>query len=90
MHQGLPLPGYMPQNEATLAIVRQNKAAEELVLRIVDTLQDRNDVDKRWLAVARTHIEQGFMAMNRSLLKPARLTDKELEATGVKTTTSAP
>lgn len=29
--------------------------------------------DPRWVAVARTHFQQGFMALNRAILQPARI-----------------
>jgi hypothetical protein len=30
-------------------------------------------IDQRWLAIAQTHIEQGFMALNRSIFQPGRV-----------------
>ncbi len=30
-------------------------------------------LDKRWLALAKTQIEQGFMAMNRAVFQPGRV-----------------
>ncbi len=35
--------------------------------------QPEGTVDKRWLAIGRTAIEQGFMAVNRSIFKPGRV-----------------
>lgn len=29
--------------------------------------------DQRWLAIARSHFEQGFMALNRSVFQPTRI-----------------
>lgn len=71
-HKPLPVSGYTPQNEANVALVNQNKRIEEQVLRQLDLLADNPETDKRWLAIARTHIEQGFMAANRSVFKPGR------------------
>jgi hypothetical protein len=31
------------------------------------------EVDKRWLAIARTGFEQAFMALNRSVFQPGRI-----------------
>lgn len=31
------------------------------------------DADKRWLAVARTHFQEGFMALNRAVFQPQRI-----------------
>lgn len=52
--------------------INVNKELEEKVLQRLDALAE-TDVDKRWLAVGRTHIEQAFMAINRAVLKPERI-----------------
>jgi hypothetical protein len=31
------------------------------------------DVDHRWVAIARSHFEQGYMALNRSIFQPQRI-----------------
>lgn len=72
-HQGLPVAGYRAQPSSNVDMVNVNKAAEERLLRLLDRLALSDDVDKRWLAIGRTHIEQGFMAINRSIFKPARI-----------------
>lgn len=70
---GLPVGGYKPQSDEAVELVNANKSAEEMVLRIFDDLATREDVDKRWLAIGRTQIEQGFMAANRAVFKPGRV-----------------
>jgi hypothetical protein len=72
-HEGLPVPGYKPQSGLAVATVGYNKQIEEEVLRVLDELAERDDIDKRWLAVGRTQIEQGFMAVNRAVFKPGRV-----------------
>lgn len=72
-HQALPVAGYKSQNQETVDLVNRNKQIEEKVLRYFDQLAQAPDVDKRWLAIGRTAIEQGFMAMNRSIFKPDRI-----------------
>ncbi len=71
-HKGLPVAGYQPQSDANVAMVNVNKTLEEHLLRLMDQLHGK-DVDWRWLQIARTHIEQGFMAWNRAIFKPARI-----------------
>lgn len=71
-HKGLPVAGCRPQSSENVAFVNANKIAEEHFLRLLDLLQTK-DVDQRWLAVGRTHIEQGFMAVNRAIFRPARV-----------------
>lgn len=52
-----------------------SKVLEISPLRYVDA--DENSVapsfDQRWLAVARTHFQEGFMALNRSVFQPQRI-----------------
>lgn len=74
-HEGLPVAGYKPQNTFAVNAVNANKAAEESILRTMDELKgDPNlRVDQRWLAIARTSIEEGFMALNRAIFKPGRV-----------------
>lgn len=69
-HQGLPVEGYRPQDGDRVALVNANKRIEEAVLRLLDRLAEDELVDRRWLAIGRTQIEQGFMAINRSVFKP--------------------
>lgn len=74
-HLGLPVHGYRAQNSAAVDAVNENKRLEELVLRRFDQLASAYHlgVDQRWYAIARTHIEEGFMALNRAVFKPERV-----------------
>lgn len=71
-HDGLPVQGYRPQSTAAVDLVNENKTIEEQVLRILDALATNPNTDKRWLAIGRTAIENGFMAVNRAVFKPSR------------------
>lgn len=73
MHQGLPVAGYRPQSGDRVALVNANKQIEERVLRLLDDLAAEPDIDRRWFAIGRTHIEQGFMAVNRAVFQPSRV-----------------
>ncbi len=72
-HQGLPVSGYRPQSDNAVALVNNNKHAEECVLRVIDDLAAAGDVDPCWLEIAREHIELGFMALNRAIFRPSRI-----------------
>jgi hypothetical protein len=52
--------------------VNTNKEAEERLLRVLDAMQG-DWSDMRWVAIARTHFEQGFMALNRAIFRPVRI-----------------
>lgn len=68
-----PIPGYQDVSADRQAVVTYNNLMEEEVLRRLDVLSCRSDCDKRWLAIGRTAIEQGFMAINRSIFQPGRV-----------------
>ncbi|PTV94023.1 hypothetical protein C8J27_11074 [Rhodobacter aestuarii] len=72
-HKGLPVSGYRPQSDEAVAVVNANKSIEELVLRQLDSMVGDPSVDQRWLQIGRTHIEQGFMAVNRAAFQPQRI-----------------
>lgn len=73
-HKGLPVAGYQPQSDDKVSSVNLNKQMEEQVLRRLDALKaEGSSIDQRWLAIGRTHIEEGFMAINRSIFQPSRV-----------------
>jgi hypothetical protein len=75
LHDGLPVAGYKAQSDDRVAAVNANKHAEEEILRVIDKMQDAGHqvFDQRWLSIARTHLEQGFMALNRAVFRPERV-----------------
>lgn len=72
-HTGLPVAGYLPQSTEKVELVNTNKRMEEHCLRALDHLATLPNTDKRWLAIGRTGIEQAWMAVNRSIFRPARI-----------------
>ena len=72
-HHGLPVYGYAPQGDQAVDIVNRNKLVEEEMLRILDLLGEMKSIDQRWLAIGRTHLEQGWMAVNRAVFRPQRV-----------------
>lgn len=72
MQTGLPVPGYRAQTARAVEIVTAFKLSEEKLLRALDDLAADPDIDKRWLQIGRTALEQGFMAVNRSVFRPGR------------------
>jgi hypothetical protein len=73
-HEGLPVKGYRPQNQDAVDAVNENKVLEERLLRHIDEVAYREGItmDGRWCAIAKTHLELAFMALNRAIFKPER------------------
>jgi len=75
VHPPMPVEGYTEQSELRIQMVNLNKKMEEGFLRVFDNLAKSPDgaIDKRWLAIGRSQIEQGFMAVNRAIFMPQRI-----------------
>ncbi len=65
-----PIQGYTPLAQAQVDLINIVKRAEQTVLQIVRDLNDDADIDPRWLAIGRTDLEKGFMAICRSIARP--------------------
>lgn len=87
-HKGLPVAGYQSQSDEKVQLVNEFKAAEERLLRKLDEMAkpagsvsfDSDEPmkpywthDQRWVAIARTHFQEGFMALNRAVFQPQRI-----------------
>jgi len=63
--------GCQPQSQQKVDAVNTTKGIENDLGRWLKQLQnDVEDVDGRWVSIARTHFQQGFMALNRAVFKP--------------------
>lgn len=63
--------GYRKHTQAEIDAVNNTKDAENQLGDWIAQLQrDVPNVDPRWVAIARTHFQQGFMALNRAVFQP--------------------
>jgi hypothetical protein len=67
------IPGYRTLSEEELAAVEAVKRFEAAANGFQDQLKTIPGVDMRQLALAATHIEEGFMHLVRAITKPERL-----------------
>lgn len=67
--------GERRQAPAAVQTVNAAKELEEHVLRLLEEIEEDGElaVDRRWLALGRTQIQLGFMAVNRAVFKPERI-----------------
>jgi hypothetical protein len=63
--------GHQKQPQQKVDAVNTTKGIENDLGRWLKQLQaDVEDVDGRWVSIARTHFQQGFMALNRAVFQP--------------------
>lgn len=78
-YTGLPVHGYVQQSGDKVKLVNRFKEEEERILRSIEALSDARvggnavDHDPRWAWIAKTHFQEGFMALNRSIFQPQRI-----------------
>lgn len=68
------VPGYTQQSSEALSIVTSFKHVEEEVLRVLDEMKTGSEIDQVWLEIGRIQLQQSFMAINRSVFRPQRVT----------------
>lgn len=67
------IPGYRTLSDEELAMVEAIKRMEAAMNGFMDQVATVEGLDRRQLALAATHIEEGFMHLVRSITKPERL-----------------
>lgn len=67
-----PISGYRELSDDEIKLINQLKEMEERTLRVFETVAI-GSVDLRWVAIAKTHIQEGYMAINRAIAQPARV-----------------
>lgn len=72
-HQPLPVAGYKPQSTEDIALANELKHAEERYLRILDRLKLHPHFDQRFVALARTAMQEANMWAVRAIFQPERV-----------------
>lgn len=62
--------GYRDLSQAEIDAMNRVKVAAESIRVLIDDLQQMPDLDKRWIAIGTTNLQQGFMALTRSIAQP--------------------
>lgn len=62
--------GYRDLSQEEIDLMNAVKVIGEQVRSTIQTLDDMDSIDKRWLNIARTDLQKGFMALVRSIAKP--------------------
>lgn len=69
-NQHKQIKGYRDLSEQEIALMNDAKGRAEGVGALIKMLEDLPDVDKRWLAIAKTDLQKGFMSLVRSIARP--------------------
>lgn len=62
--------GYRDLSPKEIELMNKIKSAGEQLGDLVDELHSNFDTDKRWVAIGRTDLQTGIMALVRSVAKP--------------------
>lgn len=74
-----PILGSRDLSELKISLINSCKIIEESDLRFLDELEGSPHVDARQWALARTHIQTGYMWLVRSIAQPMRLKDVQFQ-----------
>lgn len=66
----MSITGYRQLTEDEIATINHIKQKAVEVGKIIDSMTDWTGADQRWLAIAKTDLQKGFMALTRSVAKP--------------------
>jgi hypothetical protein len=70
MHTPPPITGYRSLTDAEVAAMNEGKAIAVQVGEWIARLEADPSMDKRWVAIGKTHLQQGFMAALRGIAQP--------------------
>lgn len=62
--------GYRELTEREIDFMNHVKAYANELGDMFERLSQESEIDKRWLAIAKTQLQQGFMALTRSIARP--------------------
>lgn len=62
--------GYRDLTPEEIGLMNDVKITAVNVGKLVQYLRQRSDMDQRWVSIGETHLQQGFMALARSIAQP--------------------
>lgn len=69
-NQHQKIKGYRDLSQREIDLMNECKAKAVECGQLCDKLQAEFGIDPRWLAIGKTNLQQGFMAIIRSVAKP--------------------
>ena len=62
--------GYRTLTTEEINLINRSKELGEDVEALIKVVGERPNVDGRWLNIAKTDLQKGFMSLNRSIANP--------------------
>lgn len=69
-NQHQKIKGYRDLSEAEIALMNDAKSKAMDIGKLCEVLKEMPEIDKRWLAIAVTDLQKGFMSLVRSIARP--------------------
>jgi hypothetical protein len=69
-NQHTKIKGYRDLSEDEIALMNEVKGLSEQVGVLVEKINRMTTIDHRWLAIGRTDLQTGFMAVVRAIAQP--------------------
>lgn len=69
-NQHRKIKGYRELTQVEIDCMNTIKEAAADIGQLLDQLEEVPELDKRWLSIAKTDLQKGFMAATRSVAKP--------------------
>lgn len=69
-NQHRKIKGYRELNAQEIELMNHIKDAGEVLDTIVKDLQSQPAMDQRWVAIGKTHLQEGIMALVRAVARP--------------------
>ena len=62
--------GYRDLSQDEINLMNDAKGKAEDIGKLIEVLRSTPEIDQRWLAIAQTDLQKGFMALVRSIARP--------------------
>ncbi|MGO1072307.1 Acb2/Tad1 domain-containing protein [Lysobacter sp. CA199] len=69
-NQHRQITGYRELSQSEIALMNEVKQEGERLRALLDRLRKEDAIDKRWISISETHLQQGMMAAVRAIAKP--------------------
>jgi hypothetical protein len=69
-NQHRQIKGYRDLSQDEIDLMNQIKNVDNELHKLIDQINKVPDIDQRWVEIARTDLQKGFMGLTRAVAKP--------------------